>query len=61
MGVVYLFWLLESALAPRVPLPPGMMPGLAPVFSPLSCLLPLGAIAAALLVIEGIRRLILPD
>ncbi len=60
-GIAYLFWTLEASLAPRLPLPPGMRPDLVPVTSPLACMLPIIAIGSALLVIEGLRRLVAPD
>jgi hypothetical protein len=43
------------------PLPPGMRPDLVPAFSPFACILPLAAIGSALLVLEGLRRAILPE
>jgi hypothetical protein len=61
MGLVYLLWSAGAGLAPRPPLPPGMRPDLVPTLSPFTCILPLAAIASSLLVLEGVRRTILPD
>ena len=60
-GVIYGFWLLDQAYGLRPPTPPGMPAGITPVLSPLSCLLPVGAIGSTLLVIEGMRRVIFPE
>lgn len=61
LGLVLLAWRFQAAYAPSIPLPPGMRPDLVPSFSPLACLLPLCAVGSALLVLEGIRRVIAPD
>ncbi|MBA2446410.1 MAG: hypothetical protein H0V51_00100 [Chloroflexi bacterium] len=60
-GLIYLLWSIGATLAPRPPLPPGMRPDLVPVISPFTCILPLAAIASSLLVLEGLRRTILPE
>ncbi len=60
-GLIYLLWSIGATLAPRPPLPPGMRPDLVPVISPFNCILPLAAIASSLLVLEGLRRTILPE
>ncbi len=61
-ALVYLFSTVGAALAPQPPLPPGMRPDLVPnVVSPFACVLPLTAIASALLVLEGLRRMLFPD
>ena len=54
-------WLLTQTVGPRLPAPPGLPSGLTPAISPLSCLLPIGMIGAALLVVEGVRRVIFPE
>ena len=61
MGLVYLAWTFGSSPAFRPPLPPGMREDLVPIVSPFSCIVPLGALASALLVLEGLRRLVLPE
>lgn len=61
LGVSYLLWSVGTRLAPPVPLPPGMRPDLVPTLSPFSCVLPLIAVASVLLVLEGMRRVVLPD
>ena len=60
-GTLYGFWLLDQAFGLRPPSPPGLPAGLSPVLSPLACLLPVGAIGSALLVLEGVRRMIFPE
>ena len=60
-GLIYLLWSIGATLAPRPPLPPGMRPDLVPAISPFTCVLPLAAIASSLLVLEGLRRTILPE
>ena len=61
LGLIYLLWSIGGTLAPHPPLPPGMRPDLVPVPSPFTCILPLAAIASSLLVLEGLRRTILPE
>jgi hypothetical protein len=61
LGLIYALWLLDAALAPRVPVPPGLPPGMVPTLSPLTCMIPLVGIASALMVLEGLRRLVAPD
>jgi hypothetical protein len=61
LGIVYLLWLLDELLAPRIPVPPGLPAGFVPRLSPLTCMIPVMGIASALLVLEGLRRLLAPD
>jgi hypothetical protein len=61
IGLAYLFWRLGLGALPSVPLPPGMRPDLVPTMSPLSCVLPLIAIASTLLVLEGLRRIVFAE
>lgn len=61
VGLVYLLWSLGPVLAPPMPLPRGMRPDLIPIFSPFACILPLAGLASVFLVVEGMRRIILPD
>ena len=60
-AIVYGLWLLDQAYGLRPPTPPGLPAGMSPVLSPLACLVPIGAIGATLLVIEGVRRVIFPE
>ena len=60
-GIVYGLWLLDQAYGLRPPTPPGLPPGMSPVLSPLACLVPVGAVGATLLVIEGLRRVVFPE
>ena len=60
-GGIYGLWLLDQALAPRLPVPPGLPGGISPAISPLTCLVPIGVIVAALLVVEGLRRVVFPE
>ncbi len=60
-GIVYGLWLLDQSYGLRAPTPPGFPAGLSPVMSPLSCIVPIGAIGATLLVLEGVRRVISPE
>ena len=60
-SIVYGLWLLDQAYGLRAPTPPGFPAGLSPVISPLSCIVPLGAIGSTLRVLEGVRRVISPD
>ncbi len=60
-GIVYGLWLLDQSYGLRAPVPPGFPSGLSPVLSPLSCLVPIGAIGSTLLVLEGVRRVVFPE
>ena len=60
-GIVYGIWALDQAYGLRPPTPPGFPAGMSPAMSPLSCLVPFGAIGAFLLVAEGVRRVIFPE
>ncbi|MDP8924691.1 MAG: hypothetical protein M3O34_17695 [Chloroflexota bacterium] len=60
-GIVYGLWLLDQAYGPRPPAPPGLPAGMSPLLSPIACLVPVGAIGATLLVLEGLRRVIFPE
>ncbi|HYU18193.1 MAG TPA: hypothetical protein VEQ11_05805 [Chloroflexota bacterium] len=57
-GLAYLLWSKDPI---QPPLPPGMRPDLVPILSPLGCVVPMAGIASALLVLEGLRRAILPE
>ena len=61
MGLVYVMWRFGASPAYPLPLPPGMRGDLVPIVSPLSCIVPLTAVASILLILEGLRRLVLPD
>lgn len=61
MGLVYALWSRGQAAILRPPLPPGMRPDLVPSLSPFDCVLPLAAVASSLLVLEGLRRIVLPE
>ena len=61
MGLVYLIWTFGAAPAFRPPLPPGVRADLVPIVSPFTCIVPLVAVASALLVLEGLRRLVSPE
>ena len=61
MGLVYLISTFGAAPAFRPPLPPGIRADLVPIISPFACIAPLAAIASALLVLEGLRRLVFPE
>jgi hypothetical protein len=61
LGLIYLFWLLDAAMAPRIPVPPGLPAGYVPRLSPLTCMIPVMGIASALIVLEGLRRVVAPD
>ena len=60
-AIVYGLWLLDQSYGLRAPTPPGFPAGLSPVMSPLSCIVPIGAIGSTLLVLEGVRRVISPE
>jgi hypothetical protein len=55
-GVMFLLWRYAPA---AVPAPPGLPQTLLPLLSPLTCMLPVSAIGAGLLVVVGLRKLIL--
>jgi hypothetical protein len=62
MGVVYWFWQNRSHLAPAPPVPaPGLPRAMMPLASPLDCVMPFAALAAAGLVLEGLRRMVFPE
>ena len=61
MGLVYLIWTFGASPAVRPPLPLGIRPDLVPIVSPFACIAPLAAIGSVLLMLEGLRRLVLPD
>ncbi len=60
-GIVYGLWLLDQSYGLRAPTPPGFPAGLSAVLSPLTCIVPVGAIGATLLILEGVRRVIFPE
>ncbi len=61
MGLVYLIWSFGASPTLRPPLPPGMRGDLVPNLSPFTCIAPLAGVASALLVLEGLRRIVMPD
>ncbi|MFN0070307.1 MAG: hypothetical protein ACKVVP_02310 [Chloroflexota bacterium] len=61
MSVLYWFWQHRGDIMLAPPPPPGLPRNMMPVASPLDCLMPFAALAAAGLVAEGFRRLIFPD
>lgn len=62
MGVVYWFWQHRTEIIPQPPVPPPGLPrGMMPMLSPLDCVVPIAALGATALTIEGFRRLVSPD
>jgi|GraSoiStandDraft_4_1057263.scaffolds.fasta_scaffold2791408_1 hypothetical protein len=57
-GLVYLLWLVGPLMPPA---PRGLPPGMLPMLSPLSCLVPGAAIGCCALFVLGLRRLLFPE
>ena len=57
-GLVYVLWLFMPA---RIATPAAIPAGIAPMASPLSCMVPIVAIQAVVLVLIGLRKLIALD
>jgi uncharacterized protein YjeT (DUF2065 family) len=61
MSVVYWFWQHRGEMMFAPPAPPGLPRTMAPMSSPLDCLMPFTALGTTALVVEGFRRLLFPD
>jgi hypothetical protein len=57
-GLVYLVWLI-GPLAPAAP--PGIPRGFTSMLSPITCLVPVGAIGSTILILLGLRKLLFPE
>lgn len=57
-GLVYLLWFVAPA---AMPAPPGLPRPMLPLLSPLTCALPVMAIASVALIFVGLRKLVLAE
>lgn len=63
LSMMFIYWVAQhrDSFGVRPPTPPGLSRGMVPIGSPLDCFVPLAALGAVGIIVEGCRRLVFPD